>query len=502
MKSKLLVVVLLVLMPWFAKAQQKVTFEGMDASQLPKPEFDVDPNGAIGTKQYLEWVNPYVQAFDKVTFLPLWSAPLPAGNIWLANGIQNCNIAGDGVVLFDRQASRWVIGGHNSTTIAGPYYYCIAVSNTDDLSSVSLAWYTYQFPLNTGVNSQGNPYFPDWPKLGSWADGYYLTFDLLDPNHAYLDIGVEACALDRTNILIDGTANPMQCFSDPNPIPVNGTAYLRHSLIPADVEGSTPPPSGRNEFFVSIQNPPLDGKTTTSTALNLWAFHVDWSNPTNSTFVNSPLNVKSFTPGCYNVAKPNYTICVPEPALNKQGHHYVIDSVGDRLMPRLAYRNFGTYESFLVSHDIRVGVAKSLQLAVRWYELRANGSGTPTVFQSGNVSPDIKLYRFMPSIAQDHVGNAAVGYTISSPTVHPGIRESSWSLPKKTKPVEVNLQHGSGDVEDSTLWGDYTSMTVDPVDDCTFWYVNEYLQANETGGAINWDTRIAKFSLPTCTGRK
>ena len=500
MKSKLLVV-LLVLIPCFANGQKPTTFEGMDASQLPKPEFDVDPNGAIGTKQYLEWVNPYVQAFDKVTFLPLWSAPISAGDIWLKNGIQNCNIAGDGVVLFDRLASRWVIGGHNSISIAGPYYYCIAVSSTDDLSSPTLVWYTYQFLLNTGVNSQNNPYFPDWPKIAAWADAYYLSFDLLDPNKKYMDIGIEACAMDRTNILNHATASPMQCFSDPNPIPLNGTPYLRHSLIPADVEGTTAPPVGRNEFFVSIQNPRLDGKTTTSTALNLWAFHVDWAIPKNSTFTNSPLTVKSFTPGCYSPAKPTTTVCVPEPALNTHGHHYIIDSVGDRLMPRLSYRNFGTYESLLTSHTVRVGAALNLQTAVRWYELRATGGATPAIYQSGNVDPDIKLYRFMPSIAQDHKGNAAVGYSISSPTVHPGIRESSWSLQVKPKPVEVNLQHGSGDVEDSMLWGDYTSMTVDPVDDCTFWYVNNYLQANEVGGAINWDTRIAKFALASCTGK-
>jgi hypothetical protein len=142
------------------------------------------------------------------------------------------------------------------------------------------------------------------------------------------------------------------------------------------------------------------------------------------------------------------------------------------------------------------------QTAVRWYELRDNGTGTPAVYQSGDVNPSGSLYRFMPSIAQDQAGNVAVGYSVSSGTVHPGIRAASWSLVNQTKPHEINIQTGGGDSEDSVRWGDYTSMTVDPVNECTFWYVNEYLQSNQTNGAITWDTRIANFSISGCATHK
>ena len=492
--------------PWFAQgpfvqAQTVTSFEGIDASQLGHPEFDVDPNGAVGTKQYLEWTNPYFQAFDKTNRAQVWSAPVSAATIWRQEGISNCNIAGDGLVLFDRLASRWIVAGHNSPGINGPYFYCIAVSNTDDLSSPSLAWYAYEFQLPTGVNASGHPYFPDWPKLGTWADGYYLSFDLMDPNQGYRIIGIEACALDRTNIVTGGLPNPIQCFSDPSPIPTSGEPYLGHSLIPADVEGNTAPPAGRPEFFTAVQNPPRDGKTTTSNTINLWAFHVDWSDPANSTFTKTPLDVTSYTPGCYRANAPGNTVCVVEPSLNSAGKHYLLDSVGDRLMPRLAYRNFGTYESFLVSHTIRVGL-KNPQTAVRWYELRDNGAGTPEVYQSGNINPSGSVYRFMPSLAQDQAGNVAVGYSVSSGTVHPGIRAASWSLLNQTAPHEINIQTGVGDSEDSVRWGDYTSMTVDPVDECTFWYVNEYLKANQVNGAITWDSRIAHFSISGCSSHK
>jgi hypothetical protein len=488
---------------WLAEAQNVTTFEGIDASEESHPQYGVVPNGAVGTKQFMEWTNVAYQAFDKVTLAPVWSSPQVGNSPWVNNGTRGCNISGDGVILFDRLASRWVIAAHNSPNVdSGTYYYCVAVSSTDDLSSSNLNWYTYQFPLNPvlGVNASGHPYFPDWPKLGTWADAYYVGFDLLDVDNHYREIGVLACALDRANMLTGGTPNPMQCFSDPNPLPTNGSWYVAHSLEPADVEGTTAPPAGRDEFMVSIQNPPNDGKSTTSNSINLWDFHVDWATPANSTFTHTSLPVTTFTPGCYNPASPGNTYCVLQPALTPGGGHYKIDSVGDRLMPRLSYRNFGTYESFLVSHTIRVAVnAASNRTGIRWYELR--GSQTPAIYQTGTINPDTALFRFLPSIAQDHAGNAAVGYNVSSATVHPGIKASWWNLPNPNKPVELQIYSGTGDSTGSKAWGSYSSMTVDPVDDCTFWYVDEYLASDQTTSP-NWNTRIANFKASTCTSLK
>ena len=498
MKSTI-VAVLVLLTPCFLQAQTVKSFEGIDASQLAHRQADFDPNGAVGTKQYMEWVNNYYQAFDKTSFVPVWATPQSGTLPWQANLMSNCyNLSGDGLVIFDRVASRWIIAAHGMPG-GGQYYYCVAVSNTDDLTSSTLSWYTYDFPLTPvlGKNSLGHVYFPDWPKWGTWADGYYVSFDLLDTDNKYTPIAVLACALDRTNMLTGSTPNPMQCFSDPSPIPTSGSLYLKHSLIPADIEGTTPPLAGRDQFMVSIQNPPHDGKTTTSNSINLWDFHVDWTNPTNSTFTNSSLAVAAYTPGCYNVNFPLRTVCVPEPSTNPaNGYHYTVDSVGDRLMPRLSYRNFGTYESFLVSHTVRAGTT-TMQTGIRWYELRSAGSGLPAVFQSGTVQPDSSNFRFMPSIAQDRVGNAAVGYSVSSFTVHPGIRAAWWNLPNKTMPAELLIKSGAGDEQNSSQWGDYTSMTVDPVDGCTFWYVNEYFTQNQTT-TLDWQTRIANFKIPTC----
>ncbi|HEY6770342.1 MAG TPA: choice-of-anchor D domain-containing protein [Candidatus Sulfotelmatobacter sp.] len=481
---------------FFAHGQTVTTFEGIDASQLAKPNLDIDPNGAVGTKQYFEWTNVYYQAFDKVTFAPVWSKPQAGATPWVTNGNANCqNITGDGVVNFDRLASRWIIAAHNAGSTS--YYYCVAISSTDDLSSSKLSWFTYAIPLNSllGTNAQGTTYFPDWPKLATWSDAYYVSMDLQDPNAGYEEVGVVVCALDRANMLIGATANVPQCFR--NPAGSSTTLYLAHSLQPADVDSTTAPPAGSPEYFVSIENPVNDGVTTTSDTFNLWQFHVDWSNPANSSFTQSTVPVAAFTPGCYIAKFPTNTVCVPEPSTATTNQF--IDSVGDRFMYRFAYHNFGTYQSYLVSHAVQTGAGSLSQTGIRWYELR--GSGVPTVFQSGTVSPDQSLYRFMPSIAQDQNGNAAVGYSVSSASTHPGISASWWSLTDQTSPTELTLFAGAGDEENSYHWGDYTSMTVDPVGGCSFWYVNEYFAADQTGtGKPIWKTRVSTFNAPGCGG--
>ena len=473
-----------------SQAQTVTTFEGIDASQVAKPNYDVDPNGAVGTKQFMEWTNAYYQAWNKTTFAAVWTKP-QAGTVPFT-GNTNCVIGGDGVITFDRLASRWVMAGHNSGETT--YYYCVAISNTDDLSSSSLAWFTYTFPLDSalGTNASGTVYFPDWPKLATWSDAYYIAMDIQDPNSKYAEVGVLACALDRTNMIIGGTANTPQCFR----VPTSGSStILYHSLQPADIEGTTPPPVGAPEYYVSIQNPVLDGVTTTSDSFNLWQFHVDWSNPANSTFTQSTVPVTSYQPGCYLPNAPTNTACVPEPTTSTTANF--IDSVGDRFMFRFSYRNFGTYQSYLASHTVQVGSGSGGQTGIRWYELR--GSGVPALFQSGTISPDTNLYRFIPSITQDLGGNAAVGYSTSSAANHPGIAASWWNLNSQSTPTEITLFNGTADQENTYRWGDYTDMTVDPVNGCTFWYVNEYFNTNQIGtGKPVWQTRISNFAAPGC----
>jgi hypothetical protein len=470
------------------------SFNGISAAEVSRPQYAVDPYGAVGTKQFMQYVNTYYQAYSKTApYTPVWSTPQQFNTPFANVGLSNCfDITGDGVIEFDHLASRWVLAAH--TSALNSYYYCVAISNTDDLSSPTLNWFTYAFALDPalGKNSQGNYWFPDWPKLGVWGDAYYVALDLNDRNNGFQEVGILVCALDRTNMLAGLTPRPLQCFENPNP--VTGALYLAHSPIPAEIDGTTAPPTGRDEYLVSIENPPNDGSTTTSNTFNLWAFHVDWNNPANSTFTHSTVPVSQYEPACYNVFQITNTVCVPEPSTSTTNQF--IDSVGDRFMPRLSYRNFGSYESFLVSHTIQVGTGSSQQTGIRWYELR--GSGTPTLFQEGTISFDQSTFRFVPSMAQDRNADAAVGYSVSGTTLHPGIKFATWNLRAHGQTVESGIIRGSGDDESNWKWGSYTSMTVDPVDDCTFWYTNEYFPQNQTGSSFDWFTRIAHFKFSTC----
>jgi hypothetical protein len=500
---------------------------------------DIDANGAVGTKQFMEYVNTEYQAFDKTTLAPVpiagLSGPQPIGAPFStalnSNGGPVSDCAGTGIRLdsvlnFDRLASRWVIAakavravGHQQS-----YDFCVAVSNTDDVTSTNppFGWYAYAFQLDQvlGTDKNGTYYFPDWPKLGTWPDAYYATMDMQDTLSGDAEVGVVVCAFDRVNMLAGNPMNTPQCFPNTDPDLFSDGLYLAHSLIPADFDGTTPPPTGRDEFMVSIQNPSLaNGMTaTTSNTFNLWAFHVDWTTPANSTFsLLTPATVNTYTPGCYLFipGAPAITNCAAEPQYGGVGQ--TVDSVGDRFMPRLAYRNFGNYESFLVSHTIQTGPGSGpnpLQTGVRWYELRASVSGssstcqsgtvtlgpTPSVCQSNTINPDTLLFRFLPSIAQDKDGNAAVGYSFSNSFTNPGIAFSYWDLGTVNAPAsELTIFQGPSEEITTTpppgrgQWGSYSSMTLDPADDCTFWYVNEYWPT-----VSDWATRIANFKIPGC----
>ncbi|MGO9648028.1 MAG: hypothetical protein ACLPOO_08235 [Terriglobales bacterium] len=469
-------------------AQSLKSFEGIDATTDPTPGFTVDPNGAVGTKQYLEWVDQAYQGYDKTTFAPVYPSAQKGNTPWVQNDMPDCETpGGNGIILFDHLASRWIIAVRVGTPSG--YFYCIAISSTDDLTATSFEWYTYELSLNPIITINGTLYYPDYPKIATWPDAYYATFDLENTSKGFQNVGILACAFDRTNMLINGTVRTPQCFVYPQ---APSGLFLGHSLLPADIDGTTPPPTGTVESFVSIENP--SGTNTTSAQLNLWQMHVDWTTPTNSTFTGpTPIAVNSYTPGCYNLKFPTNTYCVPEPSSPTTKNY--IDSVGDRLMHRFAFRQFPTYQSYIVTQTVQPGATQ--QTGIRWYEFSPFGS-TLSVTNSGTISPDTMYFRFMPSAAQDKVGNLAVGYSGSSTGLHPSIGASHLNLPSNTRATEFRILMGTADAENSSHWGGYTSMTVDPVDDCTFWYVNEYLTTNQTGQSHSWRTRIAKFKLSTC----
>lgn len=420
-----------------------------------------DTNGAVGATQYVQWVNESFAVFDKATGAIAPGFPKAGNTLWsgFGGGCQNNN-DGDPIVQYDKMANRWILTQFSVSTT--PYLQCVAVSTTSDATG---SYYRYSFGYGNGFN--------DYPKLGVWPDGYFITFNIFNNGQTFA--GSKLCAYDRASML-NGAAATQQCFQLSN-------SY--GGVLPSDLDGATLPPAGTPNLMVNFG----------SNSLNLWKFHVDWSNTAN-TSLTGPLkiNVASFNAACSGGGT-----CIPQPKTSQK-----LDSLGDRLMYRLAYRYSGGHESLLVNHSVAVGSNKRNSVtSVRWYELRnpagsTMANGTPVVYQQGTLGTSDGIHRWMGSIAMDKTGDIALGYSASSSSVYPSIRYTG-RVPTDslgTMEAETILQSGGGSqLTNLSRWGDYSAMTVDPVDDCTFWYTSEYLKSS---GTFNWSTKIASFKFPGC----
>jgi Bacterial Ig domain/Divergent InlB B-repeat domain len=444
-----------------------------------------DPNGAVGPNNYVEVVNGGIEIFNKSGTVVaaakslnlLWSGYVGTNS---GNGCATHN-DGDPVVRYDRLADRWLIAQFslpNDTKDTGPSFECVAVSKTSDPTG---AYWLYDFKYPFAIN--------DYAKLGVWPDAYYATYNMFGASNYK---GDEICAWDRAAMLT-GAAATQQCFFLPYPnepaCPAT-QSFAPFGILPANADGSLPPPAGSPEYLMQFDYSQCSGPYN---QLDLWKLHIDWTTPANSA-LSAPtvLNVSNFTPACFSAGAPN---CIPQPSSTT-----TIDALDDRLMDRLVYRNYGTHESLFLDHTVAAGAGAG----IRWYEIRSPDT-TPTVFQQGTYAPSDSNWRFMGSIAADQAGDVALGYSLSGTATRPSI---AWTGRLSTDTLgtmgqgETILHTGAGDAPNDygtspgrARWGDYTSMTVDPNDDCTFWYVNEVSAAASFGF---WDTYIQSFKFPGC----
>jgi hypothetical protein len=432
-----------------------------------------DSNVAVGTTQFVQFVNRSYAVFDKSTGA-VALGPITGATLWQAIG-SPCYVSGstysDEIVQFDKLAGVWVM---MMPVWTNPDQLCVAVSTTDD--AMNAAWNLYVFPTPGDL-------FDDYPKLAVWPDAYYLSYNQGNDN---VFVGAAACTLDRSAMLTGADAPAMQCFTN------TPTSY--GVLLPGDLDGSTAPPTGSPGYFLNF-----DGNDE---SLDLWQFHVDWTTPANSWFGTSSTNssptnipVAAFTEACgETVAELNYTTgaCIPQ-----TGTTQMLDSYGDRLMYRLAYRNFGSYQSLVVNHTVTLGETTS-QTGIRWYELQNTGTGFG-LYQQGTYAPD-SSYRWMGSIAMDQTGDMALGYSVSDSTMSPSIRYTGRLAtdPLGTMESEIDILATAGVATGSQTttyrWADYSGMSIDPTDDCTFFYTTTYVPT--TGST--WSTRIASFNFPSC----
>ena len=436
--------------PALAAPTSLTNFKGLDLQNWGAG-WPPDTHGDVGPNHYIQAVNTSIGIFDKATGTRL--AAFTFNNFFVAaggSGVCATYNQGDPVVLYDQVSGRWIITDFAFTSVTkAPYYECIAVSKTAD--PVSGGWWLYTFTADTANLN-------DYPKLGIWGDGVYMSANMFRGGKTYK--GVKVWALNRDD-LINGAALRSVSFT-------LGTSYF--SLLPANVKG-TLPPIGTAEYFLS------DYGSTTS--MNLWKFKVNWTTPTSSTFTG---------PTSFAVA----SLVKPTAKVPQLGSTETLDALGDRLMTWLQYRNISGAESLWVSRTVVSGAS----MGIRWYEIRGM-SATPAVYQQGTYAPDAN-YRWMSSLAVDKFGNMAVGYSVSSSTMYPAIRYSGRLV---TDPLgtlgqgETSLIEGTGSQSGGyNRWGDYSSMSVDPVNDCTFWYTTEYYETVSN----NWQTRIGSFQYPNC----
>lgn len=465
-----------------------VNFEGMNntanGSLFGFTVSPPDTNGDIGRAHYVQTVNLAVQIFN-INGTPL-TAPFKMSSLFAALGDGNICATdddGDPIVLYDHLADRWMI---SQFALTPPFHQCIAISQSGDPAG---AYFVYDFVMP-------NNYANDYPHFGVWPDAYYMTDNQFNASlTAFTGAGV--FAFDRTKMLVGDPSATYVYFDQPATLGIGGQ-------LPSDLDGP-PPPAGTGNIFAMFTanefgDPGGDG-------IRLWEFKPNFGTPANSTYTEitseaAPIPVLPFDPssptGRGDVGQPGTTVR--------------LDTISDRLMYRLQYRNFGTHESLAVNHTVNVGTGvttTTYRAGVRYYELRrVGGPGNPwTIHEQATHAPADTVNRWMASAALDRAGNLAVGYSVSDAiSVFPGIRVAGRLVgdpPGGLAQGEATIIAGSRvQTSPQNRWGDYSMMGVDPVDDCTFWYTTEYYStpAPPTCGAAPqcWQTRIASFRYPSC----
>ncbi|MCM2258799.1 MAG: hypothetical protein NDJ94_24455, partial [Vicinamibacteria bacterium] len=414
-----------------------------------------DTVGAVGPNHFVQWVNVHYAMYDKNSGA-LVAGPISGNQLFSAlGGVCATENSGDPIVLYDRLAGRWLLSQFAFVNSATTFYQCVAVSRTaDPTGAYNLYSYAYD-ALN------------DYPKLGVWPDGYYVTYNMFAAG-TFAYAGQKVCVFDRA-AMIAGTAATQVCVN-------LGTTEFGY--LPSDLDGTRLPPTGTPNYLLTLGS--------SGSALRLREFLVDWNQPANST-----------VSAAKSIAVPAYAEPASE-AIPQPGTAQLLDSLGDRLMYRLAYRNFGTHESLVVNHSVTTGG----RTGVRWYELRSPASASPTVQQASTFAPD-DSHRWMGSVAMDRLGNMLMGYSVSAGSAarKPSLFVTGRLVGDAASQMrdEVQVLAGTGVQTDDrsplSRWGDYSSVSLDPTDDCTFYFTSQYIPSN---GTFNWRTWIASYRYAAC----
>ncbi|MEM1041269.1 MAG: T9SS type A sorting domain-containing protein [Bacteroidota bacterium] len=430
-------------------------FEGIPQAESPFI-FPPDTNGDVGPNHYVQWINGTAQFYDKQGTTLL--GPVAGNFFWQGLG-GPCDFRNDGdpIILYDEMADRWVAMQFMIEGLFGfgDFALCFAVSTTPDPTG---SYHQYEFTLD---------YFPDYPKIGVWSDAYYATANIFFDG----PFRQEAMAFER-DAMLQGLPADAVFFT----IPSNTAG----GFLPADADGAAPP-AGTPGLFPGLP----DG-----TDLEVFALDVNWANPSASTFslLDEP-TVAPYSP---------YSGTIPQPSPGAG-----LEVIGDRLMHRAQYRNFGDRQTLVLNHTVDVQPGFGERAGVRWYELR-NGAGNSgsgwDLYQQGTYAPNDGLNRWMGSVAMNGAGDIAVGYSVSGSSLFPAIRFAAQTADQSGTGVlnvpETEIQTGggvqTGNFGGRSRWGDYSMMSVDPSDDRSFWFTTEYMPSTSSN---EYATRVAELSV-------
>jgi len=459
-----------------------LTFEGLGAAQACACA-PPDSDGDVGPNHYVEAVNVAFNVYNKngtslagpITFSSFFA---PLTGTACSGGNQT-----DPIAFYDQIADRWVITISAYVSFPGTSFSeCIGVSQTPDPTGGYCLYALQVDPANPS-------FLGDYPKFAQWSDpqpggAYHLTVNLFSSPTTFN--GVRVYALDRASMLANGPTHAIAFTLTPAQVADS------YSFVAATFRTGNPPPAGRDEMVLAIDSPATGGVTLTQVHARF--FHVDFVNPANSTFgmgaghaPNAEITVSGFVD-----AFTNTTNLVPQ-----QGTTQKLDTLGDKIMTPVVYQNRSGTESLWADSTVILNYPNG-PTAVRWYQFNVTGGTFPAAAaqQQDWTNGNDGLWRFMPSIAVDQNGNTAIGYSVSSPTMFPGIRYAGRLVadpPGNLAQGENTMFSGTGSETDTGgRWGDYSMTTIDPADGLSFWHVNEY---EAVTGQFNWHTRIGKFSF-------
>ena len=414
-----------------------------------------DPNGDLGLDYYIQTVNKVFSVYDRTG--ELIYGPVDNTSIWdgFPGPWNNVSWGADPVFKFDHLAERWVLTAFSVNSDQDLFYEMVAVSVTDDPLG---EYYTYAFQFDE---------FNDYPKLAIWPDGYYITYKMNGNK-------TTETVVDRAAMLAGEEEATMVMFED-------GLGSYSHNPLSSDLEGTTFIEGTPNYVILPVS----DASTNPVSAwMYIYEFKVNWDDPDASTFeLIAELDVDPVS------------INFPDGVVQPENYN-LIDALFIRYLYPCSYRQFDDHESMVACHTLWNEEGTHL---MRWYEIRREEEGDWYVYQQSGYLPD-SVERWMGSINMNSNGDIAMGYSASGEETYPSVRytgrladdplnEMTFAEMEPFKGMNVaNNVAGS-----RNRWGDYSSMSVDPVDDSTFWFTTMYTEKNAGWG--NWTTRIVSFSL-------